>query len=74
MVKHGVDILIGITKFLNPGQLPIIACDCQIFAQAKQIQWRWPEYYNEDKLIIMFGERIEKALWSTLGDLLNGSG
>ena len=68
-------MLIGITKFLNPGQVSIIACDCPIFAQAKLIQWRWPEYYNKDKLIIMFGVlHIEKVLWSTLGDLLNGSG
>ena len=75
MVKHGIDIIIGSINFLNPGQVSILACDCPIFAQAKLIQWRWPEYYSLDKLIIMFGGiHIEKALWNTLGDLLNGSG
>ena len=65
MVKHGIDIIIGTTNFLNPGQVSIQACDCPIFAQAKLIQWRWTDYYSLGKLIIMFGGlHIEKALWN----------
>ena len=75
MVKHGLDILIKITKYLNPEQLSIMACDCPIFAQCKLIQWRWPDLYGEDKLIIMFGGlHMDKALWNTVGDLLCKSG
>ena len=75
MIKHGLDILRDITHFLNPGQIPILACDCPIFAVSKYIQWKWPDYYGEDKLVIMFGGlHLEKSLWNTLGDLLDGSG
>ena len=32
MVKHGLDKLKCITEFLSVGQIPILACDCPIFA------------------------------------------
>lgn len=38
MVKHGMDILKGITEHLNPEQTPVLACDCPIFAVS-----RWSE-------------------------------
>lgn len=42
MIKHGMDIIKGITEFLHPGQVPVMTCDCPIFAKAKYIQWMWP--------------------------------
>ncbi len=39
MIKHAMDILKMTTSFLNPGQIPVMACDCPIFAKAKLIQW-----------------------------------
>ena len=42
MVKHVMNILISITSYLSPGQIPVMACDCPIFAKAKCIQWTWP--------------------------------
>ena len=42
MVKHAMNILISITLYLSPGQIPVMACDCPIFAKAKYIQWTWP--------------------------------
>ena len=45
MIKHAVDILRKATSFLNPGQIPIMACDCPLFAKAKFIQWTWPTTY-----------------------------
>ena len=75
MVKHGLDILKCITEFLNVGQIPVLACDCPIFAICKKIQWCLPHTHGEDKILIMFGGlHIEKALWNALGSLLSGSG
>ena len=40
--------------------------DQPLFAIAKQIQWWWPNEYGEEK--------FEMACFTTLRDLLNGSG
>ena len=75
MVKHAINIVKEVTEFLNPGQIPVIACDCPIFAKSKYIQWKFPETHGEDKLVMMLGGlHIEKALLTSLGDLLTGSG
>ena len=55
MIKHGMNIIKQATEFLNPGQIPVMACDCPIFAKAKYIQWIWPVEYSEDKFVVMFG-------------------
>ncbi len=75
MIRHGMDIIKTITEFLNPGQTPVMTCDCPIFAKAKFIQWTWPLSYGEDKFVVMFGGlHIEMALWNMLGDYLADSG
>ena len=75
MVKHGLDLVKGITDFLNPGQIPVLACDCPIFILCKKILWNFPQTHGEDKFLIMFGcLHVEKALWTALGKILNGSG
>ena len=75
MVKHGMETIKKTTHFINPQQVPVMACDCPIFAVAKQIQWRFPEVLGENKFIVMFGGlHLEKGLWNALGDLLEGSG
>ena len=38
IIKHAMDTLRKATSFLNPGQIPVMACDCHIFAKAKFIQ------------------------------------
>ena len=55
MIKHAMDILRKATNFLNPGQIPVMACDCPIFAKTKFIQWTWPTTHGEDSFVIMFG-------------------
>ena len=42
MIKHCMSILQSVTEYLNPEQIPVMACDCPIFAKAKYIQWMWP--------------------------------
>jgi hypothetical protein len=67
IVKHGMDILKKITKHLNPGQTPVLACDCPIFAFYKKIQWNFPQSHREDKFVVMFGGLyLEKGLWTAL--------
>ncbi|KAH3859846.1 hypothetical protein DPMN_102667 [Dreissena polymorpha] len=48
--------------FLNPGQVVILTADQLLYALAKQIQWRWPDKFGEDKIVMMFGGlQIEMA-------------
>ena len=75
MVKHGMIIQQQATAFLNPGQIPVTFFDQQLYAVAKYVQWAWPETHGEEKHVVMIGGlHMEMALWSTLGDLLEGSG
>ena len=68
VVRKGVTIV-------NPGQIPVIACDQPLFKITKQIQWMWPEEYGEESFVIMLGGlHIKMALLKVLGDLLDGSG
>ena len=69
MIKHAMDILKDITSFLHPGQMPLMACDCSIFAKAKFIQWTWPATYGESEFLAMFGGlHLEMSMWNMLGD------
>ena len=75
MVQHSKNILISITLYLSPHQIPVMACDCPIFAKAKYIQWTWPSTHGEDKMVIMFGGlHLEMSMWNMLGDYLAGCG
>ena len=39
------------------------------------MQWTFPDIFGEDKFVVMLGGlQIGMALWSTMGDLLRGSG
>ena len=74
MINHGMDVLRGATSFLNPGQVPVTTLDQPLFALAKATQWKWPAEYGKDKFVVMFGGlHLEMAMWSTIGDLLDGS-
>ena len=73
-IKHAMGKIRDTVAFLNQGQTPVIAADQPLFALAKQIQWQWPEY-GEDQFVIMFGGlHIEKAALGSLGKLLEQSG
>ena len=75
MVKHGMDVLRQAITFLNPNQIPVITVDQPLFALAKMVQWKWPTSHGEQAYVVMLGGlHIEMALWSVLGDLLDGSG
>ena len=39
MIRHSMDVVVkAAVSILNPGQIPIIACDQPLYALAKQIQ------------------------------------
>ena len=49
----------------------MITFDQLLFDLAKQIQWKWPEKYGEDKVALMFGGlHIEMAALKTLASLI----
>ena len=74
-IKHVMDKVRDTVAFLNPGQTPVIGADQPLYALAKQVQWHWPEKYGEDKFVLMFGGlHIEMAAFSSIGNLLKGSG
>ena len=62
-------------EFLNPGQIPVLACDQLLFAIVKNIQWTYPNEFKEHKYVIMFGGlHIEMAAWKVAGTWLEDSG
>ena len=75
MIRHSIDVVRNAVQHLNPVQTPVLTCDQPLFTLAKQIQWKWPDTYGEDKLVVMFGGlHIEMTALKTLGDWLQGSG
>ena len=75
MIRHSMDVVKNAVEHVNPGQTPVVTLDQPLFALAKQIQWKWPEKYGEDKMVAMFGGLlIEMAALKTLSGWLRGSG
>ena len=72
MIRHSIDVVRNAVQHLNPGQTPVLTCDQPLFTVAKQLQWKWPDTYGEDKLF--GGLHIEMTALKTLGDWLQGSG
>ena len=70
-----MDVVKNAVEHVNLGQTPVVTLDQSLFPLAKQIQWKWPEKYGEDKMVVMFsGLHIEMAALKTLGDWLRASG
>ena len=75
MIKHSMNVIKQAVNHLNPGQIPVVACDQPLYATAKLVQWNWPQTHGEDEFFIMFGGlHIEMAALKTLGDWLADSG
>ena len=55
MVRHVLAVIKNVVDLVNPGQVPVVTVDQPLFAIAKNIQWKWPLDYGEDKFLIMFG-------------------
>ena len=75
MIMHCMKTNKAATEFLNPGQTPVLTMDQPLYAIGKQIQWKFPEVYGEDRYVMMLGPlNIEMAGLKVIGDLLEGSG
>ena len=42
-------------EFINPGQTPVLGADQQVYTLLKQLQWEFPDQFDEDKIVIMLG-------------------
>ena len=74
-IRHAMEVVSQAVRFLNPGQVPVLACDEPLFAIAKKIQWNWPAMYGEQKLVVMLGGFHTKlAALKALGTWLDESG
>jgi len=60
MIKHFMDVVRNAVEHLNPGQIQMVTFDQPLFALAKQIQWKWPHEYSEEKFVILFGVFISR--------------
>ena len=55
MIRHSMDVVKSAVVHLNAGQTPVLTFDQPHFTLAKQIQWKWPDKYGEEKFVVMFG-------------------
>ena len=75
MNRHSMDVVKNAVEHVNPGQTTVVTLDQPLFALAKQIQWKWPEKYGEDKMVVVFGGvHIKMSALKTPSDWLQGSG
>ena len=75
MVKHCLTVILKAHGYTNPGEKPWVTADQPLFALMKLVQWRFPETHGEDKLFAVLGAlHIEKAAWTCVGQLEDGSG
>ena len=74
-VRHLMNVITRITYYVSGNQVPVLAADQPVYAIAKNLQWRFPALYGEDKIIIMMGGlHIEMAIQNLIGKWLLDSG
>lgn len=75
MMSHSMDVVISAIQYINPGQTPVIVADQPLYALMKQLQFKLPEKYGDDKIFVMMGGlHIEMATLKVIGQWLKGSG
>ena len=73
VLKHVLKVLSAATEKLNPGQIPVVACDQPIYAICKMLSWQFDQY-SEDKMVFLLGGlHTELCLWGIVGKLLDES-
>ena len=72
-IKHTLEKIKEAIFFLNPTQSPVVTLDQPLFALAKQIQWTWPNEF-ENFVFILGGLYIEITLLKVIGQILSNSG
>ena len=69
MVKHCMKAIRKIIQHINPNQITIISGDQPVYALLQQIQWKYPNKFGDNFLIMMGGLHIEMAILKALGML-----
>lgn len=64
-LRHGMDIVRCAVNVLNPGQVPIITAEQHLYTLCKQIQWTWPDLYEEDHFVVILGPNQKKQFSSS---------
>ena len=59
MVKHCVKVIRKIIQHINPNQITIIIGDQPVYALLRQIQWKYPNEFG-DNFLIMMGDFISR--------------
>ena len=72
-VPHAAYIVKKITNKVNPGQMTVINCDQAVYCIGKQLQWMFPDEFN-DVFWFMGPLHIEQTFLKTIGNWLEGSG
>ena len=49
-----MDVIQNSWQHLKLGQTPVVTFNQPLFALAKQIQWKWPQEYGEQKFVVVF--------------------
>ncbi|EDO35715.1 predicted protein [Nematostella vectensis] len=63
MIKHSMSVIRLSIEKINPGQIPVIAFDQPLNAVAKEVQWKWPSLYGEEKYVADTGDILPFEEW-----------
>jgi len=67
-ICHLMNVIIHITGSGNNGQPAVITGDQPVNAIAKYVQWKYPDLYGEDRIVMMIGGlHIEMAIQDMIG-------
>ena len=55
MVKHCMKVIRKTIQHINPNQITIITGDQSVYALSQQIQWKYPNQFGDNFLIMMGG-------------------
>jgi len=70
-----MNVIKHITTTVNVFQVVVITADQPVYAVAKYVQWKYPDLYGENKIVLMMGGlHIEMAVQNLVGKWLSGSG
>ena len=74
LIRHSINVDEKVVTVVDPGEIPVFACDQPLFKIAQKNQWMWPKKYGEESFVIILrGLHIKMAVLKALGHLLDGS-
>jgi hypothetical protein len=74
IIAHSMRVIKASIQYINPTQTPVIALGQPLFALAKEIQWKLPEFSEQNIVVMMERLHIEMASFKMLGKWMSVSG